>query len=260
MVSDIQGLILDMDGVLWKGEQPIGNLQSIFKQITDDNLKVVLATNNASRSVEQYLDKLNSFGVNLEHRQIITSGIATGHYLQQRFPKGGSIYVVGEAALADTLAEFKFIHSPHEDHVTAVIAALDRGITYGKLKRACKLIRSGAEYIGTNPDPTFPEPDGLAPGAGAIIAFIQKATDVDPAIIGKPAPTMYTLALERLGTAPENTLVIGDRLETDIAGAQSLNCYCGLVLSGVTTSKELLHWSPQPDYIASDLSELINMI
>ena len=260
MVSSIRALILDMDGVLWRGEQSIGDLPSIFERITSQNLKVVLATNNASRSVEQYLVKLSSFGVYLEDHQIVTSAIATGNYLKQHFPDGGDIFVVGEQALADTLAKFDFYHKPHEKHVTAVVAALDRGITYEKLNQACKLIRSGAAFIGTNPDPTFPEPGGLAPGAGAILAFIQRATDVEPIIIGKPAPIMFKLALTRLDTKPEETLVVGDRLETDIAGAQSLKCKCGLVLSGVTSSEEVKHWSPQPDYIAIDLNELINLL
>ncbi len=111
-------------------------------------------------------------------------------------------------------------------------------MTYQKLSRATLHIRAGAPFYGTNPDKTFPTPQGLVPGAGSILAAIEAATDVKPIIIGKPQPAMMYMALEKLGTLPEETLVVGDRLETDIAAGQAAGCKTALVLSGVSTKQQ----------------------
>jgi 4-nitrophenyl phosphatase len=138
-----------------------------------------------------------------------------------------------------------------------VVAGMDRKLTYDKLRRATLLIRAGAPFIGTNPDKTFPVPEGLIPGAGSILAALETATGVTPLIMGKPSPAMYEVALMRLGTSPAETLVIGDRLETDIEGAQKIGCRTGLVLSGVTTAVQARLWKPQPDIIAENLESIV---
>ncbi len=253
--SRIRGLILDMDGVLWRGEQLLGDLPAIFAQIRSLGLKFVMATNNATRSPDDYAAKLKNFGVSVEPWQVITSGLATAHELKRRFPEGGNVFVVGEKPLGNLLEDAGFAIS--SVNPVAVVAALDREITYGKLTTAALLIRSGVPFFGTNPDRSFPIPEGEAPGAGAILAALETATGVSPTIIGKPQPTMYTFALERLGTAPQETLAIGDRLETDIAGAQNVGCLSALVLSGVTSIEAARQWTPPPDWIARDLTGLL---
>ena len=258
--KQIRGLILDMDGVLWRGDQPIGDLNHIFSTIKRRGYNAVLATNNATRSVNQYIQKLRGFGVQLEDWQIMTSGVATGHYLGQQYHAGNNIFVVGETALIETLEMHGFQNDKSSDRVLAVVVALDRTINYDKLRRATILIRSGAEFIATNPDLTFPEPEGLVPGAGAIVASIEAATGVSPNIIGKPSPNMYRVALERLGTLPEETLVVGDRLETDILGAQALGCPSALLLSGVTTAEMSKKWHPSPNLIVDNLSSLLDTL
>ena len=191
----------------------------------------------------------------LEPWQVINSAQATAHYLSQRYPKGGPVYVVGEPGLIEIMQEEGFTHS--ESNPLAVVVALDHGINYEKLRVATLLIRSGVPFVGTNPDRTFPTPEGQVPGAGAIIATIEAATDIKPIVIGKPNPAMYQFALERLGTTPKETLVVGDRLETDIAGAQNIGSPCALVLSGVTEEEAAWAWNPSPDIIANDLTNLI---
>ena len=119
------------------------------------------------------------------------------------------------------------------------------------------LIRSGVPFIGTNPDRTFPTPEGQVPGAGSILATIEAATDTTPLVIGKPNPAMYQYALDRLGTTPQETLVVGDRLETDIAGAQELGCPSALVLSGVTSEEDAWAWNPPPEIISDNLTNVI---
>ncbi len=255
----ISALILDMDGVLWRDEQPIGELPAIFSRMARCGYRLVLATNNATRSVEQYLAKLAGFGVRLEPWQIINSSLAAAEYLHHLYPNGGSVYIVGEDGLHQALSEFGFYLSD-EKNVLAVVAGMDRSLTYEKLRKATLLIRSGAVFIATNPDRTFPTTEGLVPGAGSIVAAIEAATDVSPTIIGKPEPEMYRVALARLKSSPSETLVVGDRLETDIAGAQALGCRTALVLSGVTTKADARRWRPEPDFIVDDLSALLEYL
>jgi 4-nitrophenyl phosphatase len=256
--ASIKGLILDMDGVLWRGEQPLGDLPNIFSTLIKKGYRTILATNNATLSAEQYLQKLARFGVQLEYWQVINSSQATAHFLHEQYPQGGPIFIIGEDGLIETVCQDGFYQA--NQNVLAVVVGMDRTLTYEKLSIATLLIRSGASFIGTNPDRSFPTPLGLVPGAGAILAALEVASGIKPVIIGKPAPEMYRLAMERLSLSPEETLVIGDRLETDIVGAQALGCCTALVLSGVTSYDESLKWKPAPDIITKDLTTLLESL
>jgi 4-nitrophenyl phosphatase len=254
----IKGLILDMDGVLWRGAQPIGDLAHVFARIEQLELRVTLATNNATLTIAQYQEKLAGMGARLEAWQIVNSPAATGHYLQQRFPQGGAVYIVGEAGLAEAMQAHGFTISDVDP--CAVVVGLDRTLTYEKLFIATQLVRAGALFVATNPDRTLPVPQGFAPGAGAIVAALQAATDVSPVVVGKPFPGMYGIALERMGLDASETLVVGDRIETDIIGAQELGCKTALVLSGVSTRVEGQIWQPPIDFIESDLTALLESL
>ena len=254
----IQALVLDMDGVLWHDSEAIGDLPAIFAKISKLGLRVAFATNNATKTIDQFVEKLASFGVKAEPWQIVTSAVATAHFLKQKHPQGGTVYAVGEAGLLQTLADAGFRHSAQNP--VAVVAAMDRGITYEKLKQAARLIHAGVPFIGTNPDRTFPTPEGVAPGAGTMLAAIEAAAGVAPQIIGKPNPAMYRFALERLGASIAKTLVIGDRLETDIAGAQALGIPCALVLSGVSSQEQAQAWQPAPDIVAENLAAVVRQL
>jgi 4-nitrophenyl phosphatase len=257
-VPAIRGLILDMDGVLWRGAHPIGDLPLIFSTIAEQGWQVILATNNSTRTVDQYLAILAGLGIPLEPWQVITSGIATADFLKRKYPWGGNVFVIGEPGLVSTLKESGFENNPID--TIAVVAGLDRTLDYKKLKVASLLIRSGVPFIGTNGDNTLPTPEGLEPGAGSILAALEAATDVIPTVIGKPNPEMFSQAIARLGTQPEVTLVIGDRLETDIAGGQKAGCLTGVVLSGVASTRATEDWEPSPDFIATNLHSLIKSL
>ena len=258
--SSIKALILDMDGVLWRDDTPIGDLPAIFSLIYERGLKVAMATNNATRTVDEHLEKLAGLSVTLEPWQIISSSLAAADVLTKQFPDGGGVFIVGENGIQRALEErgFQPIVDP-DDQTTpvAVISSFDRSVTYQKLSRATLHIRAGVPFYGTNPDKTFPTPQGLVPGAGSILAAIEAATSVEPIIIGKPQPAMMHMALERLGTTPEETLVVGDRLETDIAAGQAASCNTALVLSGVSTRQQAEAWQPAPDFIEMDLASLV---
>jgi 4-nitrophenyl phosphatase len=256
--QSISALILDMDGVLWRGSETIGNLQAIFTHIDQMGLKVIFATNNATRTITKYVSLLSSFGVIAEPWQVINSATAVTYYLCSKFPNGGPIFIIGEQGVIEACSEHGFYQS--DTGALAVIGGMDRNLTYEKLKTATLLLRAGVPFIGTNPDLTFPTPDGLVPGTGSILAALTAASDVTPIIVGKPEPLMYQVALERLNMPAEQALVVGDRPQTDIAGAQQIGCRTALVLSGVTNAKQAANWKPSPDIIADDLEKVVQLI
>jgi len=258
--SPIRAMILDMDGVLWKDRESIGNLPSVFALLESKNIQVILATNNGTRTPEQYAEKLAGFGVKMDLWRVINSAAATAFRLKHDFPMGGPVFVIGEEGLVKALSSQGFPTVEPDGKPIAVVAGLDRQISYDKLKTGTELIRGGLPFYGTNPDRTFPTPDGLIPGAGSIIAALEAATDVHPIIAGKPSPDMYYMALERLKLPARETIAVGDRLDTDILGGQRAGCRTGLVLSGVSTISDLQTWEPKPDYVANDLAQLADMI
>ncbi len=255
-LNNIRALVLDMDGVVWRENEPIGNLPKTFDRFEKAGLKVILATNNSTKTPGQYVEKLAEMGVSVRPDQVVNSSMGVAYLLKKRFPKGGSVYIVGEKGLQTALEEEGFRIS--DDHPLAVVAGIDREVSFPKLKKACLLIRSGIPFYGTNPDRTFPTPEGLIPGAGAILAALVACTDVSPIIAGKPGSTLFEFAMQRLGTTPSETLVVGDRIETDILGGVNAGCKTALVLSGVTTKEQAAVASPAPDLIIPALENLLD--
>ena len=262
-MENIKALILDMDGVLWRGSESIGDLPAIFKTIAARGLKVTLATNNSTRTLEQYLKKLAGFGLEIEPEQILSSSMATAALLKDAFPAGGDIYVLGHDGIVEALkAEgFRvFQEADIPENTIAVVSGIDWQITYNKIANAATLIRNGAPFYATNPDKTFPTLNGLMPGAGTILAALEAASGVAPIVAGKPQPYILQLAMKRMGVKPEETLMVGDRLETDILGGQNAGCKTALVLSGVTSPETAKKLAPAPDIITENLSFVLEML
>ncbi|MFQ5421603.1 MAG: HAD-IIA family hydrolase, partial [Anaerolineae bacterium] len=239
MLSKIKNLILDMDGVLWRGETPMPGLNEFFDILEQQRINFVLATNNATKTAVQYTEKLARFGIRVPPEQIVTAAEATADYLRETYGRGTAVYVVGEPGLHQALKSRSFdICSPkavlHGSVPALVVVGFNRQADYQLLAMATLAIHKGARFIGTNPDVTFPSEIGPMPGAGSLLAFIQSATDVTPTIVGKPGPIMFQQALKRLDGTPANTAMVGDRLNTDIAGAKAAGLPAILVLSGIT--------------------------
>ena len=253
-LHNLRGLVIDMDGVLWHGDTPMPGLHEFFDILRRKRIKFVLATNNNTQTPEGFIQKACKMGIDLLPEQIVTAGVATVHYLRSRYPSGGRVHVVGEAALKGLISDAGF--SLADSDVQAVVATMDRQLTYDMLKRATLLIRAGADFIGLNPDTSYPTPEGLVPGGGAILAAISAASDRQPLIIGKPESWMFRIALERMQLCPEETASLGDRLETDIAGGQRLGLKTILVLSGVSTAAELGSSPIQPTWVFSGIEQL----
>lgn len=254
----IKALLLDMDGVLWRDTEPIGDLPALFQKIQDLGLRTVFVTNNATRSPSQYVEKLSGFGIEADENRIINSGLATALYLREIFPGGGPIFIIGEEGLFSILREYGYWQDLEEPR--AVIVSLDRNLTYEKLNLASKHIRTGLPFLGTNPDPSLPTPGGYVPGTGSILAAIEAATGTKPTIMGKPSPKMYEIALKYLELDPENALVVGDQMPTDIAAGIAAGCQTALVLSGVSNESTINSFNFKPNYVSLNLTELIELV
>ena len=248
-----------MDGVVWRSDAPIGDLSAIFNRIRARRLKFVFATNNSTKTSEQYVTRLSEFGVDVEPWQVVTSSQAAAHAMAQKFSPGTKVFMIGEDGVHMALEErgFEVLSLEDAPQAQAVVMGMDRGVNFQKFVEATLLVRSGVPFYATNTDKTFPTPRGQIPGAGAWISVITTATEVQPIIAGKPFPFLMELSLEKLGTEPEETLVVGDRLETDIAAGQGVGCPTALVLSGVSTKEQGENWKPKIDMIAEDLATLI---
>jgi len=259
--SRIKSLIIDMDGVLWRSDAAIGDLAAIFDRIRERGLKFVFATNNSTKTSEQYVARLKEFGVEAEPWQVVTSSQAAAHAMAQKFPAGTKVFMIGEDGLRIPLEERGFeILSPEDaPQAQAVVMGLDRGFSFEKAVEAALLVRNGVPFYATNPDKTFPTPRGLIPGAGAWYSVVTTATEVHPIVAGKPFPFLMELSLEKLGTKNEETLVVGDRIDTDIAGGQAVGCPTALVLTGVSTREQAENWKPKIDFVVEDLATLIGL-
>ena len=253
-LRDLHAFLIDMDGVLWLGESPLPGLADFFHLLRHRSLRLVLATNNASRTADEYVLKLARMGVQVVRKEVLTSSVAAALYLKDIASPGARVFVIGEEGLTQALAETGFILSA--DGSEYVVVGMDRGLTWDKLAQATLNIRAGAGFIGTNPDLTLPTERGLTHGNGAILAALQAATGVAPTIVGKPEPILYRQALALLGADPARTAAVGDRLETDILGAVRAGISSILLLSGVTRREDLAAREYQPDWVFEGLPEL----
>jgi 4-nitrophenyl phosphatase len=262
--TNIRALIIDMDGVLWHGEQPMPGLTDFFQTLRDQQIPFILATNNASLTQEQYISKLAQMGVAVDRKEILTSSMATALYLSEHTdPAETRVYVIGEDGATQPLLERGFtlteLYELNDDKDTAtrgadfVVCGKDKTLTWDKLATATLNIRAGAKFIGTNADTTLPTERGLTHGNGAILAAITAATGVIPTIIGKPEPIIYQQALALLGSDPNHTVAIGDRLDTDILGAVRTGIRSLMVLSGVSTEDDFKTTDYRPTWVMPDI-------
>ena len=259
-IAHIKALILDMDGVIWRGDAPIGDLPATFERIQARGIKYVFATNNSTKTSEQYVEKLRGFGVWAEPWQVVTSSQSAANAVAQKFTRGTKVFMIGEDGLRLPLEQkgFEILSLENAPEAQVVIMGYDRAISFQKAVEATLLIRKGIPFYATNMDKTFPTSRGQVPGAGAWASVIMTATNVEPIVAGKPFPFLMELSLEKLGTKKEETLVVGDRLETDIAAGQAIGCPCAAVLSGVSTKEQAEAWNPRIDFIVQDLASLID--
>ena len=247
----IRGIISDIDGVVCRGEVPIPKAVEAVKEWRRIGLPYIFATNNSTKTAREFADKLRGFGISASADHVVSTAEATAEYVKRNWQPGTGVLVVGARALRAAVRSAGM--TLRAKRPEAVVVGLDKELTYAKLRDASRAVLSGAELIGTNPDLMFPSSDGFDPGAGSILAAIDAASGRKkrPTIIGKPEPFLIELALERLKTPKQQTIVVGDQVATDIFAGSNAGLTTVLVQTGV----------PQPDtseadFVISNLGEI----
>ncbi len=261
-INNVAGLIIDMDGVLWHGNNPIDGLQPFFVTLRELAIPFVLATNNASLTQQQYVDKLATMGVSVDTKEVLTSSMATASYLDKHQPADKRrAFVIGEDGLREPLLDHGFVLTDlyqvsGQEKADIVVTGLDRSLSWDKLATATLNLNAGAAFFATNADTTLPTELGDVIGNGGTIAALEAATGIKATSIGKPEPILYQQALASLGTNQANTIAIGDRLNTDILGAVNAEIRSILVLTGISTLEELAEVDYQPTWVMQDITEV----
>lgn len=256
-LATARAFLLDGDGVLYRGKQRLPGARRFIAALNETRTPFLLLTNNATLTPQQVSDKLARMDIAVQPCEIFTSAQATAGYLRSTHGSACRVLVVGMIGLETALTDAGY--AIVEDHREAelVVAGLDRSLTYEKLAQAALAIRRGCPFIGTNPDRSFPSERGVEPGAGAVLALLEASTDVEPVIIGKPQPGIFRQALARIGTRPQDTVMVGDRYETDILGGDNVGLRTAAVLTGITTAEEFAVAVPPPTWVFPGLDELL---
>ncbi len=261
LANRFETFVFDLDGVVYRGKRALPHAVEVLNLLQDSGRQVFYLTNNSGATRLQYAERLQVMGVDARPEQFITSAWATALFLQRALNPGSKLFVVGELGLRQELcsAGFEVVDSVEPNIPAAVVVGIDRAFTYERLTQAQQAILHGARFIATNTDGSYPAEDRLLPGAGAMVAAIAAATGKKPTIIGKPNPQILQPFIERGVIQPERTLLIGDRLDTDIALANLLHIPCALVLTGVTGRADVENAPLEqlPQWVLHDLSELL---
>lgn len=258
----IRHVIMDMDGVVYRGDAPVPGAIETLETLCDQGITVAFLTNNASCHRDDLVEKLLHLGLPCHMDQMWSSAYTTARYLVTAAPDA-RIFAVGMPGMIREFEEAGLYVTHHYEGATHVVVGLDRDFTYDKLTRAHRAICAGAVFIATNLDVTFPDsPSTTVPGAGALVAALQASTGVAPKVMGKPETTGMSLIADTWGVGPESIIAVGDRLDTDIAAAKAFGCMAALVLTGIAKRSDAaaatgLH---KPDVILQDLTELLPIV
>jgi HAD superfamily hydrolase (TIGR01450 family) len=251
-------LLADLDGVVYEGKVAIKNAVETINTIAQQNIPVGYVTNNSSRKPETIVEQLLGFGLHAKPENIISSGQTAVELLQTKISSGAKVLVVGGDGLRARVSAGGFeIISSSDDKPEAVIQGFAPDVSWNDLAEAAYSIQNGAIWVATNNDWTLPQEKGLAPGNGTLVGAVHTAVGQLPIVAGKPEPAIFQTALNLF--KPESAVFVGDRLDTDILGANRAGIKSALVLSGVSTRKDVLAAKPEerPFYIIGNLDELL---
>lgn len=256
-MKNFSGYIFDLDGTIYLGEDMIPGAVDVIDTLQTMGKKVLFLTNKTIESRQKYVAKLNRFGIKVDLQNILSPALVTIKYLKEKHP-GEKVYVIGEAILKEELEQEGILFASTPEETQVVLISWDREFHYSHLNFAYQAIKKGAVAIATNPDRTCPVPDGDVPDCGAMIGAIEGATGqkID-GIMGKPSILTASTALEILELKPEECLMIGDRVETDILMGKVAGLNTALVLTGITKRENMEGAPYQPDYILDSVYDIV---
>lgn len=247
------GFLIDMDGVIYRGSELIPGADRFITELRSSGIPFLFLTNNSQRTRRDVAKKLERLGVDVEEEHIYTCAMATARFLASQKPSG-TAYVIGEGGLLTALHKNGF--SVVDRDPDYVVVGEGRNLNFEMMENALRMILGGAKLIATNMDPNCPTQAGLRPGCGAIVSMLEAASGVKAFSVGKPSPIMLRAARKELGLSTDETLVIGDTMETDILGGVQLEYKTILVLSGGTRAQDLTKYASQPDWIVDSVGSI----
>ena len=248
-------LFIDLDGVVYRGDQAVPAAVRVLPQIRGAGVPLLFLTNNSARTPDQVAERLRGLGIQALGTEVLTSAVATAALLRREGATGQTAFVIGERGVREALEGVGIrLLDGEPERTDLVVIGWDRTADYGKLRTASLLVERGARLIATNADASYPAPDGLWPGAGALLAAITTTTGAEATVVGKPSPPLFEAAAE--ATAAAHPLVVGDRLDTDVGGAAAMGWDSLLVFSGAARPPDLLMARALPTYVGEDLSAL----
>jgi NagD protein len=245
---------MDMDGVLVREEEPIPGADEFLARLQERSIPFLVLTNNSIYTRRDLAARLRTSGLNVPEESIWTSALATADFLQDQRP-GGTAFVVGEAGLSTALHQAGYTMTERDPDY--VVLGETRTYSFERITRAIRLIEAGARFIATNPDATGPSQDGPLPATGSVAALISRATGVEPYFVGKPNPLMIRSALNALDAHSESTVMIGDRMDTDIVAGLEAGLETILVLTGISTAPDVERHPYRPARVVDSVAELI---
>lgn len=248
-----KGFICDMDGVLYHGNQLLDGAKKFVDWLKAENKEFLFLTNSSERSPIELSQKLSRLGIEVAPEHFYTSALATASFIAGQSP-GCSAYVIGDAGLINAIYDAGL--SMNDVSPEYVIVGETRSYSYEKIEKAVQLVQKGAKLIGTNPDKTGPTEKGIMPATRALIAPIEIASDREAYFIGKPNPLMMRSAMKKLGTHRGETVIIGDRMDTDIVAGTESEIDTVLVLTGVTSREHINDFSYRPKYVLNNVGEV----
>jgi HAD superfamily hydrolase (TIGR01450 family) len=258
LVQRYDQLIIDLDGCVWVGDEPVAGSVDAVAELRRAGKRIAFATNDPRHAGEEYVAKLWGLGVQASLADVVTVGGAMQHLLAET-RRGRTAFVIGTEPMVRHVSEagLRVLNGTDlASRCQVVIVAGTEDLVYDDLRNAALAVRRGADFLATGRDPTYPKPDGLWPGTGAILAAVETASGRTAKIVGKPEPQLFLTALERLGEG--RTLVVGDRLDTDVAAAARARLDSVLVLSGATRAEELDGaQEPRPLAVVESLAALV---
>jgi NagD protein len=246
-------VFIDMDGVLVSGRDLIDGARAFVQRVEQMEMPYLVLTNNSIYTPRDLSHRLRTLGLEIHHKRIFTSAMATANFLDSQHPKGKA-FVIGESGLTDAVYSVGYVITDMEPDYVVLGETLSYDMVM--ITKAVQLVSGGARFIATNPDPIGPSESGLSPATGALAALIERATNVNPMFIGKPNPFMMRAALNYLGVHSEDTVMIGDRMDTDIIAGVESGLETVLVLTGVTKADQVDRFPYQPSRIVQSLDEV----
>ncbi|MGZ4536668.1 MAG: HAD-IIA family hydrolase [Nocardioidaceae bacterium] len=247
----------DMDGVLVHEEEAIRGAAEFVRALQDRGRPFLLLTNNSIYTARDLRARLSRSGIDVPEESIWTSALATAQFLDQQRP-GGTAYVIGEAGLTTAMHDIGYVLSERDPEY--VVLGETRTYSFEAITTAIRLIEGGARFIATNPDPTGPSTAGSIPATGSVAALITRATNVEPYFVGKPNPLMMRSALNRIDAHSESTVMVGDRMDTDIISGLEAGLRTILVLTGSTRAEAVDRFPYRPTFVRDSVADLIELV